>query len=261
MSNCRRKVLANQFEVRGVVEDVETERSCELFVDACDELLDFVVRRNLQAFCDLQEGGGEALPRNRRDPEGVVVVAPAFEAVEDLYRQLSLSYASRAYDRLDDDRLGARRERLEEFAEFFPPPGEVADDVGRDQRFVLLRERTGDGLASERIARGRRFSVSAAQKSEITHVDELPHASPSIREDVDAMTQSTPRQESQASRRFLRVGEASAQKRNRRHPGERSHAFQNPPREVLSHSEDLHTAMSLDLKLADLLGLSLSKRL
>ena len=86
MSDCRRKVIANQFEVRGVIEDEEIARSSKLFVDACDKFLDFVVRGNLQAFCDLQEGGGEALPRIRRDPEGVVVVALAFEAVEHLYR-------------------------------------------------------------------------------------------------------------------------------------------------------------------------------
>ena len=57
VSDRRRKVLANQIEIRGVVEDVENPRSSELLVNACDEHRDFVARGNLQEFCDLQEGG------------------------------------------------------------------------------------------------------------------------------------------------------------------------------------------------------------
>ena len=257
MSNCRRKVLANQIEVRGVIEDEETARSSEPFVDACDELFDVVVRGNLEAFCELQEGGGEALPRVRMDPEGVVVVALVFEAIEHLYRELSLSDAARADDRLDHDGLAGRRESVEEFAEFLLSAGEVGNDVRRGQKPVLLRSRLRGSLASERIAGGRGFSVSAAEEPETSHVDEPLHASLSIGEDVDAVTQNTLRKVGQASRRFLRIGETLAAQRNHGTPRELSSAFQNPCCKPLSLSKDLHEAVSLDLDLTDLFGVSL----
>ena len=61
MSACRRNVLANQFETRSVVEDVETVRSSELFSNTFDELRGFGVGANSQVFCDLQERGSEGL--------------------------------------------------------------------------------------------------------------------------------------------------------------------------------------------------------
>ena len=259
MSNCRRKVLANQIEFRGVVEDEETARSSEPFVDARDELFDVVVRGNLEAFCELQEGGGEALPRVRMDPEGVVVAALVLEAIEHLYRELSLSDAARADDGLDHDRLAARREGVEEFAEFILSAGEVGNDVRRGQRPVLLRSKTSGSVASERIAGGRGFSVSAAQKPEISQVDEPFNASRPIGEDVDAASQSAPGKVDQNSRRFLRNGETLGAHWNRRISREQSIALQNPCCESLSLSKDLHEAVSVDLDLADVLGVSLRR--
>ena len=261
VSDRRRKVLANQIEIRGVVEDVENPRSSELLVNACDELRDFVARGNLQEFCDLQEGGGEALPRVRRDPEGVVVGALALEAIEHLYRQLSLSDAARADDCLDDDRLGARRERVEQFAEFLPPPGEVGNDVRRGQRMYLLWPRTGGSLLSMCIAAGRGTSVPAAPKPEVAQKDESLDAASPIAEDMDATTQSALWQAHQASRRLFWVAEPLAVEWNRRGPEERSRMVQNPPRKGLSFSKDLHEAVSLDLELAYLPVVSLGRGL
>ena len=71
------------------------------------------------------------------------------------------------------------------------------------------------------------------------------------------MTHGSPRQAGQISRRYSRIAKAAAVKRNRRDSGERSHVLLDPSSKLLPCSKDLHEANTLDLKLADLLRVSL----
>ena len=71
------------------------------------------------------------------------------------------------------------------------------------------------------------------------------------------MTHGTPRQTGQTSRRYSRIAKAAAVKRNRCDPRERSHVLLDPSSKLLPCSKDLHEANTLDLKLADLLRVSL----
>ena len=245
MPDLRWKVLSDQFEVKGVVEDVEASRFSELLVNAADEHRDLVVCRDLQVVCHVQEGGGKVLLRVRRDPEGVVVAALHLEPLEHLYCELRLSYAGGACDCLGDDRLAARRECLEELAEFFLPPGIVAKDVGRDQSVLLLWPGAGGSLASERAAAGRGLSVPASENSEIPHVDERPHAFLSVGKDVNATADGTRRQASQSPCRFFWIGETLGEERNGNPPRERSRSLGNPPYEPPSDLKDLHETVSL----------------
>ena len=75
------------------------------------------------------------------------------------------------------------------------------------------------------------------------------------------MTHGTLRQTGQISRRYSRIAKAAAVKRNRRDPGERSHVLLDPSSKLFPFSKDLHEASTLDLELADLLGVSLIESL
>ena len=78
---------------------------------------------------------------------------------------------------------------------------------------------------------------------------------------MNAMAQCATRQAGQVPHRFCWIAQTLVVEWNSLSPRERSYSLENPPQEALSFSNDLHKAMSVDLELADLLGVSVSRQL